>query len=65
VQGNTFRPAEAFFVAAMLYVALTFPLTVLGNALHRRWRLDRSVTATAGLLGRLSLRQIAPRKTGP
>lgn len=65
VQGNTFRPAEAFFVAALLYVALTFPLTVLGNALHRRWRLDRSVTQTAGLLGRLSFRQVAPPKADP
>ena len=64
VQGNTFRPAEAFFVAALLYVALTFPLTLLGNALHRRWRLDRSVTTTAGLLGRLSLRQTAPTRAG-
>jgi len=64
VQGNTFRPAEAFFVAALLYVALTFPLTLLGNALHRRWRLDRSVTTTAGLLGRLSLRQGLPSKAG-
>ena len=62
VQGNTFRPAEAYVVAALLYVVITFPLTIVGNALARRWRLDRSVTSTTGLLGRISTRAVAPRQ---
>jgi His/Glu/Gln/Arg/opine family amino acid ABC transporter permease subunit len=65
VQGSTFRPAEAYIVAAVLYVALTFPLTLIGNALATRWRLDRSVASTTGLLGRISLKAVAPRRGEP
>ena len=64
IQGSTFRPAEAYVVAAVLYVAITFPLTIVGNALARRWRLDRSVATTTGLLGRISTRAVSPRDVG-
>jgi len=40
VQGTTFRPAETFIIAAGLYIAITFPLTLLGNYLHERWQID-------------------------
>jgi len=61
VQGSTFRPAEAFFVAALLYIAITFPLTLLGNALHSRWQIDRPVgPPIIGLLGRLTARRAEP-----
>ena len=43
VSGTTFRPAETFILAALLYVAITFPLTLLGNYLHRRWQIDPGV----------------------
>lgn len=55
VQGTTFRPAEAFFVAAVLYVVITYPMTLIGNYLHGRWRLDRTVSIPASLAGRLPI----------
>jgi len=55
VQGTTFRPAEAFMVAAVLYVVITFPLTLIGNYLHSRWRLDRTTAVPPSLLGRLPI----------
>ena len=33
---TTFRPLEALTVAAMIYFVITYPLTLLGNAVHRR-----------------------------
>ena len=61
IQGTTFRPAETFILAALLYVAITFPLTLVGNYLHRRsqglatpsmltagfWRVGRADTSPA------------------
>lgn len=55
VQGTTFRPAETFFIAALLYVAITFPLTLLGNYLHRRWRVDAALSPRAFGFGRFNL----------
>lgn len=53
VQGTTFRPAEAFIIAAFLYVAITYPLTLIGNYLHSRWALDPTTRIPSGLTGRL------------
>jgi His/Glu/Gln/Arg/opine family amino acid ABC transporter permease subunit len=57
VQGSTFRPAEAFFVAALLYIAITFPLTLLGNALHARWQIERPIGTLMLGFGRLNTRR--------
>lgn len=51
VQGTTLRPAETFFIAALLYVAITYPLTLAGNYLHRSWHL-RAVGLSVGHLER-------------
>lgn len=48
------RPVEILAVVAAFYFALTFPLTLLGNALHRRWVSPTTATRSLSFADRLN-----------